>query len=115
MIHSPLISLAALRWFSDTTNSYRGYSARFISDPRVRPFRDVFVSYNLPYYLLVRAVRLGFRATEIPVIRRYPKGEVPSKIKGIRGNLGIMKEVFETVAGVYDRRVLSESQSEPGL
>jgi hypothetical protein len=107
-IHSPLISLAAFRWFSDTTNSYRGYSARFIRDPGVRPFRDVFVSYNLPYYVLVRAARLGFRSTEIPVVRRYPKGEVPSKIRGIRGNLGIMKEVIETLAGVYNVRMLHE-------
>jgi len=104
LLHAPLMSLAARRWFTDTTNSFRGYSTRFLRDPRVRPFREVFVAYNLPYYLLVRATRLGFQVTEIPVTRRYPKGEVPSKIKGVRGNLGILGEVFETLAGAYDPR-----------
>ena len=37
--------------------------------------------------------------TEIPVNRRYPKGEVPSKIKGMRGNLNILREVFEVMSG----------------
>jgi dolichol-phosphate mannosyltransferase len=107
LIHAPLISLAAMRRLTDTTNSFRGYSAGFLGDPRVRPFRDIFVSYNLPYYLLVRACRLGFRVTEIPVNRRYPKGEVPSKIKGMRGNLGILREALETLAGRYNPRLSS--------
>jgi dolichol-phosphate mannosyltransferase len=111
LIHAPLISLAAHRRFSDTTNSYRGYSGRFIRDPRVIPFRDVFVAYNLPYYLLVRASRLNFRVTEIPVTRRYPKGEVPTKISAIRGNLGILREVFETLVGAYNPRQAAASQA----
>jgi dolichol-phosphate mannosyltransferase len=102
LIHAPLISLAAGRWLTDTTNSFRGYSPRLIGDPRIKPFREVFASYNLPYYLLVRAARLGFRVTEIPVNRRYPKGKVPSKITGIRGNLGILREVYEVLSGAYD-------------
>ena len=40
------ISLAAYRRFSDTTNSYRGYSRRLIEDPRIKPFRKIFNSYN---------------------------------------------------------------------
>jgi hypothetical protein len=73
----------------------------------VKPFRGVFVAYNLPYYLLVRACRLNFRVTEIPVTRRYPKGEVPTKISGIRGNLGILRELFGTLFGAYNPRPLS--------
>ncbi len=102
LIHAPLISLAARRWLTDTTNSYRGYSQRLIGDPRIRPFRQIFVSYNLPYYLLVRASRLGFRLTEIPVNRRYPEGKVPTKISGIRAKLDILREVYEIVRGVYN-------------
>jgi dolichol-phosphate mannosyltransferase len=102
LIHAPLLSLAARRWLTDTTNSYRGYSPRLIKDPRINPFREVFVAYNLPFYLLVRASRLGLRVTEIPVCRRYPKGEVPSKILGIRANLNILFEVFELVRGAYN-------------
>ena len=43
---------------TDTTNSFRAFSAGFLSDPRVAPFRAVFDSYNLPYYLAVRAAEL---------------------------------------------------------
>ena len=110
-IHAPLISLAARRRFSDTTNSFRGYSARFIRDPRLKPFRAEFVAYNLPYYLLVSASRLNYRVTEIAVTRRYPKGEVPTKISGIRGNLGIMRELFETLFGAYNPRPLPKGRT----
>lgn len=101
-IHAPLISLAARRWLQDTTISYRGYSRRFLEDPRIQPFRHIFDVYNLPYYLAVRACRLGFRVSEIPVKREYPAGEVPSKIKGLSGWLGIVKELLLTITGGFD-------------
>jgi phosphatidylglycerol:prolipoprotein diacylglycerol transferase len=36
---------------TDTTNSFRAFSRDFLLDERVKPFRAVFDSYNLPYYL----------------------------------------------------------------
>ena len=38
----------------------------------MQPLRDIFVGYELHYYLAIRAARLGFRVTETPVTRRYP-------------------------------------------
>jgi glycosyltransferase involved in cell wall biosynthesis len=103
MVHAPLISLAARRRMTDTTNSFRAFSRNFLLDDRVQPFRAVFDSYNLPYYLAVRASRLGFKVTEIPVYRGYPKGEkVPTKITGVRRKLDIFREIFETMAGTYN-------------
>jgi dolichol-phosphate mannosyltransferase len=101
-IHAPLISLSAHRWLQDTTISYRGYSRRLLEDPGIQPFRHVFDVYNLPYYLAVKACRLGFRVLEIPVKREYPPGEVPSKIKGLSGWLGIFKELLLTITGGFD-------------
>ena len=72
-IHSPLITLASRFRYTDTTNGFRAYSAKFLADPRVAAFRDIFVGYELHYYLAIRAARLGFRVTEIPVARRYPR------------------------------------------
>jgi glycosyltransferase involved in cell wall biosynthesis len=104
-LHAPLISLAAGHRYTDTTNGFRGFSARLLSDPRVRPFRDVFDTYNLHYYLAVRAARLGYRVTELPVRRDYPAGgPVPTKIGGWRGKLHILKQLFLTVAGAYNPR-----------
>ncbi len=87
LINEPVMSICARQRVTDTTNGFRAYSRKFLTDERVQPFHDVFYGYELIYYLPVRACRLGFRVTEVPVTRAYPdNGEVPSKIGGIRGN-----------------------------
>jgi hypothetical protein len=102
-IHSPLISLASRFRYTDTTNGFRAYSARFLADPHVAVFRDDFVGYELHYYLAIRAARLGFRVTEIPVARRYPShGPVPTKISPIRGNLRVLRCLFAACLGRYN-------------
>lgn len=101
LLHAPLISLASRRWQTDTTNGFRAYSPKLLLDERVRPFRGVFTGYELHYYLSIQAGRLGFRMTEIPVTRRYPRGEVPSKIKGLRGNLKVLGVLIDTCLGKY--------------
>jgi dolichol-phosphate mannosyltransferase len=102
-IHAPLISLAARTRYTDTTNGFRAYSRRLLLDPRVRPFRAVFTGYELHYYLAIRAARLGFRVCELPVTRSYPHGEpTPSKIRGWRGNIRVLRTLMRTVAGAYD-------------
>ncbi len=105
LIHVPLLSLAAGYKYTDTTNGFRAVSTRFLEDPRVQPFRDVFDTYNLHYYFSVRAPRLGFRVAELPVRRVYPaNGPVPSKIGGVRGKWAILKLLFSTVLGRYNPR-----------
>jgi dolichol-phosphate mannosyltransferase len=103
LLHAPLLSLAARFRYTDTTNGLRGYSRRFLLDPRVDPFRDVFDTYNLHYYLSVRAPRLGYRVLEVPAERNYPEeGHVPSKIGGFRARLHILRLLAETAAGRYN-------------
>lgn len=83
LIHAPLLSLAGRHWFTDTTNGFRAYSARYLTQPGVKPFREVFSVYNLLFYLTVRAGQLGLRVAHVPVARRYPEdGKVPTKIGG---------------------------------
>lgn len=103
LLHAPLISVAAHTRYTDTTNGFRAYSRRFLLDERVRPFREVFVGYELHYYLAIRAGRLGFGVRELPVTRAYPAGgAVPSKIRGWRGNLTILRTLWRSVRGAYD-------------
>ena len=103
LLHAPLISLAAGTRYTDTTNGFRAYSARFLRDPRVQPFRNVFQRYELHYYLAIRAARLGYRVAELPVTRSYPaSGAVPSKIKGLRGNIAILATLWAAVRGRFD-------------
>ena len=103
LFHVPLISLAAGFRYTDTTNGFRALSRRAILDPRVQPFRDVFDTYNLHYYLSVRIPRLGFRVTELPVRREYPgHGPVPSKIGSLSAKLQIMRLVILAILGRYN-------------
>ena len=71
----------------------------------MRPFRDVFETYELLFYLAIRAARLGFHVTEIPVTRTYPKHHpLPTKISPLRGNLGLLRILWRSVRGAYDPR-----------
>ena len=102
LIHAPMLSLAGRRWLTDTTNGYRAYSARYLTDPRVKPFRDIFVAYELLFYLTTRAGQLGLRVTEVPVIRRYPKtGKTPTKISGVQGKFNVLKQTFLAAIGRF--------------
>lgn len=102
VIHAPVISLTAGQRFTDTTNAYRAYSARYLADERVAPLRDVFMTYELLAYLSVRATQLGYRACEIPVTRAYPKkGKTPTKISFVKGNSELMKILFKNMRGAY--------------
>jgi hypothetical protein len=110
-VHAPLISLSAGTRYTDTTNGFRAYSRRLLLDPRVAPFRDVFSRYELHYYLAIRAPALGYRVRELPVSRRYPgKGPVPTKISGLRGNLLVLRTLFEACLHRYDPTVASPEQ-----
>jgi dolichol-phosphate mannosyltransferase len=103
MLHAPLISFASGFRYTDTTNGFRAYSRRLLTDPRVAPLRDVFVGYELHYYLAIRAARLGFRVVETPVRREYPKdGAIPTKIHGMRGNMAILRTLWAAVSGRFD-------------
>lgn len=96
LIHAPLISLAAGFHYTDTTNGFRAYSRQLLIDPRVAPFRHIFITYELHYYLAIRAARLNYRIKEVPVRRSYPKqGKTPTKISPIKGNLLVLQKLFQ--------------------
>ncbi|MCX7996514.1 MAG: glycosyltransferase family 2 protein [Patescibacteria group bacterium] len=105
-LHAPLLSIAAgYFWFTDTTNGFRGYSRRYLLDPRVKPFREVFSRYELLAYLTVRASQIGLAVTEVPVSRSYPEGKVPTKISAFWGNLDLLRTLFITITGGFTPKV----------
>lgn len=102
LIHAPIISWTAHQRFTDTTNAYRAYSARYLKDERVQPLRDIFMTYELLAYLSVRATQIGMKACEIPVTRAYPrKGKTPTKISFFKGNSELMKILLRNARGEY--------------
>ncbi len=103
LIHAPIISLTARQRFTDTTNAYRAYSARYLQDERVQPLRDIFMTYELLAFLSVRATQIGMKACEIPVTRAYPKkGKTPTKISFFKGNSDLMKILLKNARGAYN-------------
>lgn len=101
-IHAPLLSLAGRHWFTDTTNGFRAYSARYLRDPRVQPFRDVFQRYELLFYLTVRAGQIGMRVAHVPVQRRYPaNAAVPTKITGVGSKFSVLRQTLAAAFGKY--------------
>lgn len=102
-IHAPIIPLIARQRFTDTTNAFRAYSRKYLTDERVQPLRDIFMTYELLAYLSVRASQLGLRACEVPVTRTYPQtGKTPTKISFFKGNVELLKILFKNAVGAYN-------------
>lgn len=103
LVHAPVTSLAARRRFTDTTNGFRGHSRTLLLDQRVAPMRDVFDTYELLAYLPIRAARLGYACTEVPVTRAYPPaGDIPTKIHGRGAQLGLASILGRAALGRYN-------------
>jgi dolichol-phosphate mannosyltransferase len=101
-VGSPLLSLAAKKWWTDVTNGFMGYSKSYLLHPQVKPFRAIFVGYELLFYLDIRASQLGLSCKEIPVTRRYPKNKIPTKIIGWKSNINVLKTFFRVGMGHYN-------------
>ncbi|MDD3182583.1 MAG: glycosyltransferase family 2 protein [Alphaproteobacteria bacterium] len=103
ILHAPLMRWATGFPYTDTTNGFRAYSAKFLASPEIAVFRDIFVGYELHYYLALAAVKHGYACEEIPVSRVYPAtGKTPTKISFFRGNLSVLTKLFLTVLGHYN-------------
>lgn len=101
-IHAPWISLLAGFWFTDTTSAFRGISKTVLQNPSLNLFRDVFVGYELLFYMSAKIPRLNYKIKEIPVIRAYPQtGKTPTKIS-FWGNFTIIKELIKLSLGAYN-------------
>lgn len=102
-IHAPLLSLAGHHWLTDTTNGFRAYSAAYLLDPKVAPFRDIFMNYELLFYLTARAGQLKYWVCEVPVRRSYPRNaSVPTKIQGSSAKFNLLKQTINAALGRYN-------------
>lgn len=102
ILAAPVLSMGAKYWYTDVTNGFRGYSKKYLTDPKVQPFRDIFVNYEFNMYLTVRANQLGFKTKEIPVERKYAKGKMHTKISFFSGNLNFLLSQVKAALGFYN-------------
>jgi dolichol-phosphate mannosyltransferase len=104
-IMAPLLWFGCGFYYTDPTNAFRAFSRSFLLDPRVQPIRQIFVRFNLQWYLSYRAAKLGYRVKEIPVTRCYPAdGTVPTKITSYRTKFLILWQMLLTIVGAYNPR-----------
>lgn len=101
-IHAPCLSFASGFKWTDTTQGFRAYSRGMLLDSSISIFRDVFVKYELLAYLSYRAPKLGYKCKELPTTRRYPAGEIPTKISGLRGSFLVLITLWKACAGKYN-------------
>jgi glycosyltransferase involved in cell wall biosynthesis len=109
LIHAPMLRLFSGFGWTDTTQGFRAYSRKMLLDSKVAPFRAEFDTYELLAYLSYRVPKIGLRCLEIPTVRRYPKGEVPTKISGLKGNLSLLVVLVRACFGCYDPQADSDS------
>lgn len=104
LLHVPIVNFLSGYRYTDTTNGFRGHSIRVFRDKRIQPFRyGTFPTYALIHYLTVMIPRLGYKVKEVPVTRRYPqKGKVPTKISPIRGNIDLLKILWNIAIHKYE-------------
>lgn len=101
-LHAPALAVSSGFHWTDTTQGFRAYSRKMLLDPKVAPFRDIFSTYELLAYLSYRAPKLGYRCIELPTERRYPTGEIPTKISAVKGNLAVFQILIKACLGHYN-------------
>lgn len=101
-IHAPMLRLFSGFAWTDTTQGFRAYSRKMLLDTKIAVFRDVFMTYELLVYFSYIVPKLGYRCIEIPTIRRYPLGEVPTKISSFKGNLSVLTILFKACFGQFN-------------
>jgi len=115
LIHAPLLSVAGRNWYTDTTNGFRAYSARYLLDPRVLPFRAIFQSYELLFYLTVRAGQIGMKIGQVPVTRTYPRNErIPTKIDSLSKKIDVLRQTFDAARGRFAPKPLPPTNVDRG-
>ncbi|WP_157147171.1 glycosyltransferase family 2 protein [Brachyspira pilosicoli] len=94
-IASPLISFTSSFHYDDVLVGFKSFSRNYMLDKRLDLFREEFKDYEYYFYPLVHAKKLGYKVTQVPITRIYPKNEVPSKIKGIHSNFILLMDIIQ--------------------
>ncbi|SFB83127.1 dolichol-phosphate mannosyltransferase [Brevinema andersonii] len=99
---NPLLSLVSGVKYTETMSAFRGFSIEILKDTRLDLFRDCFVTWEIQWYIASRVPKLGYKVTEIPQSRIYPKyGPTPTKINW-NGNFHIIIQLLKVAFGCYN-------------
>jgi dolichol-phosphate mannosyltransferase len=72
VIHPLIFSIAARKRVTESTNGFRAFRTAILRDPRIDWRQEWLDRYELEPYLMLKAIRLGYRHVEVPVTKVYP-------------------------------------------
>ncbi len=94
-LHPFLFSVAAGKWVTESTNGFRAFRTRLLRDERINWTQAWLDKYELEPYLLFKTIVLGYRHTEVPVVKIYPPRKLGyTKMKPLTGWWSILRPIF---------------------
>lgn len=100
-LHPWLMSLFTGRRVTDSTNGFRAFRLSLARDPRINLDQDWLDAYELEPYLMFKAIRLGYRFTEVFVTKIYPPRKMGyTKMTPFVGWWSILKPLFYLGLGI---------------
>ena len=72
-LHPFLMGLFCGRRITESTNGFRAMRLSVLEDERIDLYQDWLDHYELEVYLLMKILKLGYKATEVPCTKIYPK------------------------------------------
>ena len=94
-IHPWLFSLFAGQRITDSTNGFRAIRLSLLDDPRINLDQEWLDKYELEPFLLFKALKLGYKVTEVTVTKIYPPKHLGyTKMKPVTGWWSILRPIF---------------------
>jgi dolichol-phosphate mannosyltransferase len=72
IVHPLIFSIAARKRVTESTNGFRAFRTSLLRDPRIDWRQQWLDKYELEPYLMLKAIRLGYRHLEVAVTKIYP-------------------------------------------
>jgi dolichol-phosphate mannosyltransferase len=73
VIHPLVFSMASGKRVTESTNGFRAFRTSLLRDARINWRQDWLDRYELEPYLMLKAIKLGYRHREVPVTKTYPR------------------------------------------
>jgi len=100
-IHPWLFSIVSGKRVTDSTNGFRAFKASLFQDKRINIWQDWLDEYELEPYLYYKAIKLGYKTTEVPVTKIYPPKKLGyTKMQPITGWWSILRPLFLLGLGI---------------
>ncbi len=102
-VHPALFSFVVGKRVTESTNGFRAFKTSILRDERIRWKDEWLDKYELEPYLLFKAIKLGYRHTEVPVTKIYPPKHLGyTKMKAITGWWSILRPLVYLGLGVKE-------------